>query len=147
MGDVLGSYLASLCTLTRLYGDNDLLEVSVRGSEVWPGSGKDSGVTQGEYVLTREKVRGKHRRRATVVAVNCTVQKGKVPSCSMALSHIPSHPSPPYTHHHPCCPQVVMGDKAGEVEGGTDLQELVANEDYDELVGARGRGPCAGHEL
>jgi dynein heavy chain len=27
-----------------------------------------------------------------------------------------------------------MGDKAGEVEGGTDLQELVANEDYDDLV-------------
>jgi hypothetical protein len=28
MGDVLASYLASLCTLTRLYGDEELLEVS-----------------------------------------------------------------------------------------------------------------------
>lgn len=27
-----------------------------------------------------------------------------------------------------------MGDKASELEPGTDLQELVANEDYDELV-------------
>ncbi len=29
MGDVLASYLASLCTLSRLYGDKDLLEVRV----------------------------------------------------------------------------------------------------------------------
>lgn len=31
--------------------------------------------------------------------------------------------------------EVVMGDKADEVEEGTELQELVATEDYDELVG------------
>ncbi len=35
---------------------------------------------------------------------------------------------------------VVMGDKAGEVEPGTELQELITNENYDELVGARGHG-------
>ncbi|KAJ9531588.1 hypothetical protein QJQ45_014947, partial [Haematococcus lacustris] len=55
VGAILTSYLASLCTLTRLYGDPGLLEV-------------------------------------------------------------------------------VMADKAGDVEPGTELHELVANEDYDHLV-------------
>ncbi|KAG2448089.1 hypothetical protein HYH02_007114 [Chlamydomonas schloesseri] len=30
--------------------------------------------------------------------------------------------------------EVVMGDKAGEVEPGTELQELITNENYDDLV-------------
>ena len=30
--------------------------------------------------------------------------------------------------------QAVLGDKADEVEKGTELQDLVANEDYEELV-------------
>ena len=34
--------------------------------------------------------------------------------------------------------QAVLGDKADEVEKGTELQELVANEDYDDLVGGWG---------
>ena len=32
---------------------------------------------------------------------------------------------------------VVMGDKADDVEPGTDLAELVASEDYETLVGWR----------
>ena len=35
---------------------------------------------------------------------------------------------------------VVMGDKAGEVEPGTELQELITNENYDDLVSQQWRG-------
>ena len=58
MSDILSSYLTSLCTITRLYGDSALMEA-------------------------------------------------------------------------------VMQDKASEVEPGTDLQELVTNEDFDVLVSSR----------
>ncbi len=41
----------------------------------------------------------------------------------------------------------VMGDKAADVEPGTELQELITNEDYDDLVGWRGFGTPGQHGL